>query len=84
LTGTFAAFATSVASRTKSEVAVARRPKPPPRKVVWMKTCSGWRPRISEATFWSIVWNWVPVQMSHRSPSTFTVQFSGSIGAWAR
>ena len=83
-TGSFAALATCTASRTKSEVGVARRPKPPPRNRVWISTCSGLRPVIWAAVPWSTVWNCVPVQISHSSAVMRTVQLSGSIGAWAR
>ena len=41
-------------------------------------------PVISAATFWSLVWNCVPVHISHASAVRRTVQLSGSIGAWAR
>ena len=44
LTGMPAALATCTASTTKSEVGVARRPKPPPRNMVWICTCSGLSP----------------------------------------
>ena len=43
-TGTFAALATSVASVTKSDAGLARRPNPPPSSVVCSVTCSGFRP----------------------------------------
>ena len=71
-------------SRTKSEVGVARRPKPPPRNCVWISTCSGLRPVILAAAPWSTVWSCVPVQISHLSAVMRTVQLSGSMGAWAR
>ncbi len=79
-----AALATSTASATKSLVGVARRPKPPPRKVVCTVTWSGVMPRIWAAANWSMVWNCVPVQISQALGATRTVQFRGSIGAWAR
>src|SRR6266481_10050773 len=83
-TGTPAAFATCTPSLTKSDDGVARRPNPPPRNWVWIDTFSGGTPAIFEADIWSIVWNWVPVQISQRPPSIFTVQLSGSIVACAR
>ena len=83
-TGTRAALATCTASLTKSEEGVARRPNPPPRNCVWMETFSGGTPAILAADIWSMVWNCVPVQISQRPPSSFTVQLSGSIGACAR
>ena len=49
-----------------------------------MATCSGFKPAISAAFFWSIVWNWVPVQISQRPGVRRTVQFIGSIVACAR
>ena len=39
---------------------------------------------ISAATLWSMVWNCVPVQISHLSARERTVQFSGSMVACAR
>ncbi|MNI93807.1 hypothetical protein D3C73_1518090 [compost metagenome] len=83
-TGAPAALATCTASLTKSEVGLARRPKPPPRNSVWICTCSGLSPVILPAIIWSRVWNCVPVQISHLSWVMLTVQLSGSIGAWAR
>src|SRR6267142_697329 len=83
-TGIPAAFATCTASATKSDRGFARLPNPPPRKAVWMVTCSGGTPAIFAAMVWSLVWNCVPVQISQRFPSSFTVQLSGSIGACAR
>jgi hypothetical protein len=64
LTGIFEALATWTASLTKSLSNVARRPKPPPRNVVWILTCSGFSPAILAAFAWSPVWNCVPVQTS--------------------
>ena len=83
-TGTPAALATCTASLTKSDAGVARRPNPPPRNSVWMDTFAGGTPAIFAADIWSMVWNCVPVQISQRSPSIFTEQLSGSIGACAR
>ena len=50
LTGTLAALATITASDTKSDTGLARRPKPPPRNVVWIVTLSGVVPAIMAAT----------------------------------
>ena len=84
LTGAPAALATWTASTMKSELGVARRPKPPPRKSVLISTCSGLSPAARAAFAWSTVWNWVPVQIWHRSGASETRQLSGSIGACAR
>ena len=78
------AFATWTASETKSLVGVARRPNPPPRNMVWIFTCSGFKPVIFAVTDWSMVWNWVPVHTSAPSGAIRTVQLRGSIGACAR
>ena len=64
LTGLPTALATCTASTTKSEAGQARRPKPPPRKVVWNLTFSGCRPATRAAASRSTVWIWVPVQIS--------------------
>ena len=84
LTGAFTDLAISTASRMKSDLGVARRPKPPPRRVVWIWTCSGLSPATSAAAARSMVWNWVPVQISQESGRRSTTQLSGSIIACAR
>ena len=76
LTGTFAALATSAASRDE----VRRSGWPGGRTLrrgTWCggRTCSGLRPRTSAATRWSMVWNCVPVQTSHRS----AVELDGAV-----
>ena len=83
-TGMPAAFATCTASLTKSDAGVARRPNPPPRNWVWMETFSGATPAMRAADIWSMVWNWVPVQISQRPSARRTAQLSGSIVACAR
>ena len=57
----------------------ARRPKPPPRKVVSRVTCSGLSPATRAAAARSTVWNWLPVRIRQRSVFRSTKQLSGSM-----
>ena len=58
-----------------------RRPKPVPRKVVWICTASGGRPDSSVATPCARGGFCVPAQTSARSGVTCAVQFIGSMQA---
>src|SRR2546422_117373 len=81
-TGTPAAFETSTASAMKS--ARPRRPKPPPRYIVWIWTFSAGNPVICTAASRAADWICVPVQTSQPSARTCATALSGSIGACAR
>ena len=81
-TGPPAALETATASSTKS--VMARRPKPPPRSVVWSVICSGLKPMTRSSAATAIDWPWVGAQISTVRPRTWAVQFIGSMVAWAR
>ena len=81
-TGLPTAFDVSTASVTKS--ASPRRPKPPPRYVVWMWTASAGSPLAAIAACCDAVCPCVGTQTSQRSARTSAVQFIGSIVACAR
>ena len=78
-TGAPTAFDVSTASITKSTS--PRRPKPPPRSIVWTETC----PMGSPVSFAAIACDppgfWVGAQTVHASTVTWAVQFIGSIVA---
>ena len=72
------------ASTEKSALLEARRPKPPPRKVVLIFTAAGSMPSAAATWTVSIVWFWVPTQSSHLPGVTCATAFIGSMQACAR
>ena len=78
------ALATAAASPTTSPFAVARRPKLPPAKVVWMRTLVGSMRSTRATASLSAVGSWEPVQTSQPSGPTRITASSGSMGACAR
>ena len=82
LTGLPICLATKIAWRISS--LLPRRPKPPPRKQLWMAICSGLRPEVmprrGAARPSGIC---VPTQMSSLSPAKCAVALSGSMVACA-
>src|SRR6266540_236672 len=81
-TGAPTAFEVSSASWMKSSS--NRRPKPPPRYVVWTFTFSGGTPPILAPRPCAPDWNWVGAQMSTPSARTCAAALIGSIVACAR
>src|SRR6266511_2439195 len=79
-TGAPTAWDTRTASETKS--GSSRRPNPPPKNVVWMRTLSRGSPVSSAATRCASPWFCVGAHTSTPSARTWAVQFIGSIVAW--
>ncbi len=82
LTGPSTCLAMRTAATTMSGSSL--RPKPPPSRCLWTVTFSTGRPAAFAASDCTRVMIWVPIQISQESGLRCTVQFIGSIVAWAR
>ena len=74
-------LAIATAWRTQSWTA-PRRPKPPPRWILWTSHLAGGRPAASAAAASAASPFWVGVQTSQRSGVQSAVAFIGSMVAW--
>jgi hypothetical protein len=60
----------------------SRRPKPPPQRIMWIATSSGFTPRVRETSWRPGSGFWVGAHSSSLPSAQRAVQFCGSSGWW--